>query len=134
MEVACVGNVLDLSAQLTAEGELEEGTATTNYVFVDSENNKLVEGTDYTIKDGVATFLKSFTGIHAEMTNDAFPKVTADDPFKTKDFDVTVSDVNAINSVSSDSKNETIYNVNGVKVSSPAKGVNILKGKKVFQN
>lgn len=133
MEVACVGNVLDLSAQLTAEGELEEGTATTNYVFVDSENNKLVEGTDYTIKDGVATFLKSFTRIHAEMTNDAFPKVTAEDPFKTVEFDVTV-DPTAINSVSSDSKNGTIYNINGVKVASPTKGVNILNGKKFFQN
>lgn len=133
MEVACVGNVLDLSSQLTAVGELEEGTATTKYVFVDSENNKLEENVDYTIKDGVATFLKSFQGIHAEMTTDAFPKATAENPFKTVSFDVTVSDVNAISTVASDSNNGTTYNVSGAKIASPDKGVNIRNGKKFIR-
>lgn len=127
---ATVNGKIDLSSQLTAVGELEEGEATTVYAFADAEGNALTEGTDYTVAEGVATFNSSFTGIHAVMTSDAFPKATGDNAFVTTAFDVTSAV--AINNIDKDSKSGNTYNVNGVKVAASEKGINIRNGKKFY--
>lgn len=85
MEVALEGAVLDLSAQASAQGELEAPVATT--FTVKAGEATLEAGKDYTIENGKITFLKSATGVVVEMTTEAFPKLTA---LKTKAFDVTV--------------------------------------------
>lgn len=127
VENATNGN-LDLSAQLTAKGELEEGEATTVYAFVDAEGNALAEGTDYVVNGGVASFLKAFTGIHGVMTTDAFPKATGDNAFVTTAFDAAVA--TGIKSVDNTEAEGAIYTVSGAKVAAPVKGINIKAGKK----
>ena len=88
---------LDLSSQLTVEkGELDPAdyasylTATTTYSFVTATGTALVEGTDYEVTEpGKFKFLKAQAEkVHAEMLNAAFPKFTADVPFKTTEFTV----------------------------------------------
>lgn len=125
---AKVTNTLDLSSELTAVGELTEGTATTVYTFVDAEGNVLTEGTDYEMANGVATFNKSFTGIHAVMTNEAFPKATGANAFMTTAFDVDCT--TAIKLVNINAHNDSFYTIGGVKNAAPVKGVNISNGKK----
>lgn len=90
MEVALEGAVLDLSAQASAQGELEAPVATT--FTVKAGEATLEAGKDYTIENGKITFLKSATGVVVEMTTEAFPKLTA---LKTKAFDVTVAEAPA---------------------------------------
>ena len=60
MEVAPEGSVLDLSAQASAKGIEAEPQAT---VFtITAGNAALVEGKDYTVKDGKITFITDQTG------------------------------------------------------------------------
>ena len=127
---ASVTNNIDLSAQLTAVGELEEGTATTAYSFVDAEGKVLAEGTDYVMNNGVAAFKSSFTGIHAVMTTEAFPKATDANAFTTTAFDVNCT--NAINAIEANGDADATYTLSGVKVAAPVKGININNGKKIF--
>lgn len=122
-------NSVDLSSQLSAKGMLET-TATTNYSFVKEDGTELVEGTDYTINGGVATFIKSFENIHGVMTTDAFPLAKGDYAFTTIPF--SVKGTTAINVVMSESKNAPAYGINGVKVSSGQKGMMIQNGKKIY--
>ncbi|MCQ2258423.1 MAG: hypothetical protein MJZ41_10600 [Bacteroidaceae bacterium] len=129
VEVAADGT-LDLSAQLKAVGELEEGEATTTFAFVNAEGTPLTEGTDYTIENGVATFKSSFTGIHAVMTSEAFPKAIDDLAFVTAAFDVTAA--TAIKVAKNDVKSNSAYNLNGVKTASTEKGIIIRDGKKIY--
>lgn len=126
---AVVTDVIDLSSELTAVGELTEGTATTVYSFVDAEGNALVEGTDYEIANGVAKFNKSFTGIHAVMTTDAFPKATGANAFTTTVFDV--NSTSGIEEINADVQDNTYFTIGGAKVAAPVKGVNISNGKKI---
>ena len=82
MEVAPEGAVLDLSAQASAKGMEAEAQAT---VFsLTAGNAALVEGTDYTINNGVITFLKDQTGVIVQMTNAGYPDLN----LCTKPFDV----------------------------------------------
>jgi hypothetical protein len=82
MEVAPEGAVLDLSAQASAKGVEAEAQAT---VFsLTAGNAALVEGTDYTINNGVITFLKDQTGVIVQMTNAGYPDLN----LCTKPFDV----------------------------------------------
>jgi hypothetical protein len=82
MEVAPEGAVLDLSAQASAKGVEAEAQAT---VFsLTAGNAALVEGTDYTINNGVITFLKDQTGVIVKMTNAGYPDLN----LCTKPFDV----------------------------------------------
>ncbi|MBQ0023401.1 MAG: hypothetical protein KBT29_09215, partial [Prevotellaceae bacterium] len=129
VEEAVTTGKLDLSAQLTAVGELEEGEATTVFSFVDAEGNALVEGTDYTMEGGVASFNNVFSNIHAVMTSEAFPKATDELAFTTTVFSVTTPV--AIKNVAT-MNNGSIYNLQGVKVAAPVKGINIRDGKKIF--
>lgn len=85
MEVTLNGAALDLSAQASAQGELEAPVATT--FTVKADGTTLTTGADYAINNGIITFAKSFQNVVVEMTTEAFPKLTV---LKTKAFDVTV--------------------------------------------
>lgn len=82
MEVAPEGAVLDLSAQASAQGMEAEAQATVFSLI--AGNAALVEGTDYTINNGVITFLKDQTGVIVQMTNAGYPDLN----LCTKPFDV----------------------------------------------
>ena len=107
MEVSATVHVLDLSAQATvAKGELNpeavgeaaayttwlENKATVFTVKTAGETPAtLVEGTDYTNAGGKITFLKSQAEkVYVEMTNEALPKFTGANVFKTTEFTVVV--------------------------------------------
>ena len=102
-----VNDELDLSAQATvAKGELNpkavgEAAAYTTWlenkatVFtvktVGETPATLVVGTDYNIEGGKITFLKGQDAkVYVEMTNEALPKFTGANAFKTTEFDVKV--------------------------------------------
>ena len=130
---------LDLSSQLTvAQGELDPAdyatylTATTSYGFVTATGTALVEGTDYEVTEpGKFRFLKEQTEkVHAEMLNAAFPKFTAGVPFRTTEF--TVDGNTGISNVDADKlQNGKYYNLQGIEVQKPIKGVYIQNGRKV---
>ena len=128
---------LDLSAQLTvAKGELNpEGYAdwlngTTTFAVKTAAGTALTEGTDYSVEAGVISFLKNQTEkVYVEMLNTALPKFTAEAPFKTTAF--TVSGTDGIRNIRFNNDGK-IYNLQGVEVQNPTKGLYIQNGK-VFQ-
>lgn len=69
MEIAVADGKVDLSAQYIVDG------ATTVYSWT-AGNAILTEGVDYTMQDGVFSFLNSFTDATCSMTNEAFPELT----------------------------------------------------------
>ena len=82
MEVAPNGSVVDLSAQASAKGMEAEPQAT---VFsITAGNAALGEGKDYTVKDGVITFITDQQGAVVKMTNAGYPTLN----LCTKPFDV----------------------------------------------
>lgn len=73
---------IDLSSQDNIVGFATEAQKTT-YVWKTADG-ELQEGTDYTVDNGVFTFLKAIEKpVYCEMTTAAFPKFTADNAFKT---------------------------------------------------
>lgn len=79
VEATCVDGRVDLSSQATV------GTDATDYrwfigIPAFDENNELtgeelIAGEEYTIENGVTTFLNSFTDVMCVMTNSAFPNL-----------------------------------------------------------
>ena len=73
---------LDLSSQVSSTGILTEAAATT--FTVKAGDATLAENTDYTISNGVITFLKAQTDkVFVELTTEAFPLFTGDKVLKT---------------------------------------------------
>ena len=117
------GGKVDLSAQAKL------GETATVFTWKDAEGTALAEGTDYTVADGVFTFLKSFNAIHCEMTNAELNAFTAEKPYKTTAIDVVASGINDIKA--QDGKAQ-IFNLAGQRVATLKKGINIMNGKKVM--
>ena len=82
MEITADGNKVDLSS------EAKLGETATEFTWKTSGGTALVEGTDYTVEDGVFTFLTEQEGIYCEMTNAELPLFTAEKPFKTTSVNV----------------------------------------------
>lgn len=119
MAIVAEGNKVDLSAQATL------GTAATVFTWKDAEGTELVAGTDYSIENGVFSFLKSQSGIYCEMTNSELSGLTA----KTTAIDVVVT---GINGVKTEARKTGIFNLAGQRMAQPRKGLNIINGKKVI--
>ena len=123
---------LDLSAQLTAQGILE-APATTTFTFV-AGTDTLKADTDYeVVAPGKFKFLKSQEAkVHAVMANEAFPLFTGVNAFVTTEFtvEVVVDGIRQINAADGTGK---IYNLQGVEVKQPQKGLNIINGKKIVR-
>jgi hypothetical protein len=83
MKVAPNGSVLDLSAQASAKGIEAETQAT---VFsITAGNAALIEGKDYTVKDGVITFITDQKDAIVKMTNAGYPNLNlCTEPFDVK--------------------------------------------------
>lgn len=126
-----VDGSIDLSAQLTAMGELTE-EATTEYTVVDAEGNELTADDDYKVENGVISFKEKFNNIRVVMTSAAFPKATGANAFTTTTFNVS-NGATSINALSLGAKNtEAMFNLSGVKMAAPAKGIIIKAGKKFY--
>lgn len=123
LEVEVVDGRVDLSAQAMA------GTTPTEYrwfidsPYLDEEDNltgeELIEGMEYTIENGVTTFLSDFDHLVCVMANPLFP----DFYLLTNFIDVRTG---AIESVEADSSLPVeYYNLQGVRVANPGSGVYI---------
>ena len=130
-EVAESVTELDLSSQLTATG-VAEGEQTTTYSFVTASGTALVEGTDYEVTaPGQFKFIKEQTEkVHGVMATAAFPKFTGANAYVTTEFDIVPA--TGITTVHTAKKqNGKYYNLQGVEVLTPGKGLYIVNGKKV---
>ena len=79
LEISTSSPGIDLSEQF-----IKKNGATTQYVWKKENGQKLVEGTDYTIKDGASKFKNLTVGkIYCEMTHAAYPAFTGANVFKT---------------------------------------------------
>lgn len=116
------GYIVDLSSQKECHG-----VPTTYTWYIDSpyydENDNLVgenlyEGEEYTIKDGVTTFIKPFTHIMCVMTNTALPDLLLYTDF----IDVTPLQDSIEEVIASDSQAARWYNLSGVCVAETAEG------------
>lgn len=98
--------------------------------FYDSETGEvygeeLFEGEEYTIQNGVTTFLQEFTHIMCVMQNPDFPKLLLYTDF----IDVRLS---SITDIEADDAAPAIYDLTGRRVVNPTSGIYIVSGKKVL--
>lgn len=123
---------LDLTDQLIAEGELEEGTDSTVFAMITNAGDTLKVGTDYeVVEPGKFKFLVAQESpVHVAMLNAAFPKFTEAVPFVTTEFTVNV--VDAVENTAVETENDVFYNIQGLPVVAPVtRGVYIKNGNKV---
>lgn len=90
--IATKGPVTDLSAQnVTIAGE------TTQFRWIKEDGTALVEGTDYTITDGLTRFINTEAGkVYCEITHTAFPAFTGENVLKTTPIEVAGMPTNRI--------------------------------------
>ena len=132
LEVPETVEMLDLTAQLTATGILES-PATTTFSFVTASGTTLVEGTDYEVTEPVKfKFVKEQAEkIHGVLTNEAFPLFADDDAFVTTEF--IISATVGIQGVNAEDGVGKVYNLQGIEVKQPVKGLYIQNGKKLIR-
>lgn len=120
--------VIDAKVDLSSQAEIN-GQPTTYRWFIDSpyldENDELageelIEGTEYTIENGVTTFLTNLEHIMCVMMSPVFPSL-----YQLTDF-VNV-EVSGIENVGAGDKNAPVeyFNLQGVRVDSPKAGIYI---------
>lgn len=88
---------------------------------------ELIEGKEYTIDNGVTTFLKKFSNVICVMQNEAFPEL-----YLYTDF-LNIRNVSGIEDIMEDGNKETvIYDLYGRRIKNPSKGIYIINGKKAI--
>lgn len=124
-----VGDVLDLSDQLTATGILE-APATTVYTLIGAAGDTIAAEA-YTVDAGKISFVQAQEGqVYVAMTTEAFPLFTGDKVFKTTAFSV-VAPV-GIETLDTIATNVRRYNLMGVAAGKGEKGFVIEGGKKML--
>lgn len=126
LEVHVADGMVDLSAQAMV------GTTPTEYRwFIDSPyldeesqltGEELIEGSEYTIDNGVTTFLTGFNHIMCVMTNSNFPDLF----LMTNFIDVQTDGIEKVETDGPAAAAE-YYNLQGVRVANPGPGVYIRK-------
>lgn len=99
-----------IPAETTGELDLSSQAKVGDNVTTFTVKNKdaaLTEGTDYTIDNGVITFLTDQDSVYVVMANDAYPKFTGSSVFKTTA--TTVKATNGISSVQTATDTQTRY-------------------------
>lgn len=124
LEITVVDSKVDLSSQAFV------GTDPTTYRwFIDAPylneegelyGEELIEGMEYTLENGVTTFLRDFSHIICVMTNERFPDLY----LLTNFIDVEAAGVNDIE-VEEGSTPAEYYNLQGVRVANPGRGIYI---------
>lgn len=112
VEATVADGKVDLSAQAMV------GTTATVFAWKDGET-ELVEGTDYTVENGVFTFLKDAEKAVCSMTNAAFSKLT----LKTTELNISASGITSIDA--DENAPVEYYDLRGVRVSGDAPGIYI---------
>ena len=106
------------------------GETATVFTWKKADGTALVEGTDYTVTDGVFSFLKPVDGIHCEMTNAELDAFTAEKPYTTTVTNIAVAD--GIFDVINGDGDGVWRNLKGQQVTTPRKGVFVKDGKAVI--
>ena len=125
IDAQCVDGIVDLSNQA-----MVNGTATTYRWFLDVpvlnqdtgelEGEELIIDYEYTLENGVTTFLTSLDGVMCVMTNSQLPNVYL--------YTNLLNAVSGIEDVVADSDNNApveYYNLQGIKVENPENGIYI---------
>ena len=132
MQDLTIADVINKSIDLSAQATLGKNASVIKWFLKDG--TELTEGTDYTVENGVYTFIKEQTdSVYATLLNaDALPKLTS--AIKTTLAKVTLNDnVDGINTVNEGRKASVIYDLKGQRVAAPRKGLYIVDGKKVVK-
>ena len=118
-----INESIDLSAQATL------GTKASTIKWFLKDGTELAEGTDYTVENGVYTFIKEQAdSVYATLLNtEALPKLTT--AIKTTLAKVTPVVANGINTVATGRKTGVVYNLKGQRIAAPRKGLYIMDGK-----
>lgn len=87
---------------------------------------ELIEGKEYTIENGVTTFLKDFNNVVCVMRNELFPELYLYTIF----MDVRRVGIEEI--IANESKETLIYDLQGRRVLNPTRGIYIINGKKTL--
>ena len=124
MQITAEGDKVDLSSQAKL------GETATVFTWKKADGTALVEGTDYTVADGVFTFLNAAEDIYCEMTNAELNAFTAEKPYKTTAVSVVAT---GINDLKAEGGKAAIFNMAGQRVAAPVKGLNIIDGKIVLK-
>ena len=102
----------------------------TEFAFIDSNGNQLVQGDDYSYSAGKVTFNKPFSNIKLTATSRYYPDITlTSEPFNVN----SPSGIQNLNNLDNPSTT-TIYTISGVRIDSETlpKGIYIVNGKKVI--
>ncbi len=124
LEITPVNGQVDLSSQAAV------GSAPTTYrwfidaPYLDEEGElygeELIEGVEYTVENGVTTFLNNFSHIMCVMTNERFPNLYLTTVF----IDVQSA---GLTDVEGDATSAPVeyYNLQGIRIANPANGIYI---------
>lgn len=106
LEVSPAGSRVDLSSQAVVNGIATSYAWYEGVPEYDEEGNLtgtlLTEGEDYTIEDGITTFLKTQSGVMCVMTNELFPGLL----IYTNLLDITESGLTEIEGIIADARVE----------------------------
>lgn len=125
IEVACVDGVVDLSDQVSVDGTPTVyrwylGAPELNQETGELEGEELILDYEYTLENGVTTFLTSLDNVMCVMTNSKLPDVYI--------YTNLINAVSGIEDVVVDSDNNApveYYNLQGIKVENPENGIYI---------
>lgn len=130
LDVECIDGKVDLSSQENAAGKTTTYRWFVGVPEIDTEGNmngeELIDGEEYTIADGVTTFLITYNGVMCVMTNPAFPNLYL--------YTNLLNVQSGIEDVSADNNAEAIYyTLQGIRVTNPQPGTVYIvrKGDKV---
>lgn len=122
LEVEAVDGVVDLSSQAMVDGAPTQYTWFIDAPYIDEYGNLAGEDLyideEYTLENGVTTFLKPFDNIMCVMTNPRFPHLY----LMTGFINTEASGVEEIEATPDDSEVE-YYNLQGIKVENPSTGI-----------
>lgn len=136
LETKIVDMKADLSSQYDIYGEKTayawfRGIPEYNAEMEIWEGDQLIEGADYTISNGVTTFLKPTNGqVMCLMTNSIFPNLTL--------YTNLMSDDSGISGICTETADGPVYNLQGIRVADSIRdvrpGLYIVAGKKILKN
>ncbi|MDE6277648.1 MAG: hypothetical protein K2M06_06020 [Muribaculaceae bacterium] len=122
LSVEAVDGKVDLSSQASVDGQPTTYRWFIDTPYLDDDNElvgeELVEGYEYTIENGVTTFLSSQENIMCVMSNPLFP----DFYLLTKFIDVEISGIENVGIEEGSNGEVEYFNLQGIRVASPGKG------------
>lgn len=123
LDVQPENGIVDLSGEASREGFASKYTWFLDTPYFNDDNElvgeELYEGEEYTIENGVTTFLESFNNLVCVVTNPLFPNLFLHTGF----LNVSAA---AVEAVEMETDTEAVYyNLSGMKVTKPTDGVYI---------